>query len=428
MCLGVCVSVLLKGRVLPMFKRLICGLFVILMLVASVPFVTVSAASSYATAEEMAAKSRALTFSGTLMDINYRRYDSPSYDSKDDTVKSILIVYFHDSDGKGSDNLAQLKEGSLLSYLMSSATEAKMKDYRYVVIAPQCPEGQSWTGATGKDYTFNSASTTIMAAVKELVGEMDATNILFSDRVVVMGSGDGATAAYDYITRYPTNVSRMLSVGGFCDPQALATKERLQDKALRIIAPRGDQYAVVNAKALKAQYEEAGINGYFEHYEYEGSLANAVSEAVKFEEPSVADWAVSENYGSQKFHVSCHADKGGSVTPTSTQIGYNGSVSVLIRQGDGYALSGATINGEPVDLSQIKKTGATMYSYTIKGIKKDTNLYVNFVPVATDTIKYNTVVSRIIKWSGILAGVFALLAAAVFGASFIIGKPLAKKK
>src|SRR5580692_8038343 len=54
-----------------------------------------------------------------------------------------LVIFLHGSGERGSDNDAQLKWG-----VMNFATDQNMLAHPAIVIAPQCPERQTWSNVT----------------------------------------------------------------------------------------------------------------------------------------------------------------------------------------------------------------------------------------------------------------------------------------
>ncbi|MBQ3195064.1 MAG: hypothetical protein IJB65_01215 [Clostridia bacterium] len=399
-----------------MVKRIICFLFVFLMIFASV--VTVSAAEDggIASVEQMLAKTKAKTFDGDYMRLNYRRYDSPAYKPGDGAVKATLIVFFHEAGGEGDDNKAQLQAGSVLSQLLSAQAEKECADYRYIVIAPQCPTGENWTSATGTDYKFSPNATRVMSTVKALVDDIKATDAIFEDRVAVIGMGNGATAAYDFFCRYSSTVSRVMSVGGFCDASAVATNERAKDKAFRVVAPKGDKVVYANTRALKAKLDSLNVPVNVEYHEYDGDTKAALKGALAFNEPSIVQWAVTENFSSEGFTLSCVAGEGGKVSPTSAKIGYNGSAMINITQEQGFKIQSVKVNNKEISVSSLKKTqNPNIFSYTITNIKADTFVDIKFTTDMTDSAKYDLVINRTIKWCIGLAIAFLFVAAIIFG-------------
>ena len=77
--------------------------------------------------------------------LNYRML----FPDADRQRKYPLVIFLHGSGERGSDNDAQLKWG-----VMNFATDQNMLAHPAIVIAPQCPEHQTWSSVTAdKDRT-----------------------------------------------------------------------------------------------------------------------------------------------------------------------------------------------------------------------------------------------------------------------------------
>ncbi|MBQ7048190.1 MAG: hypothetical protein IJN86_04500 [Clostridia bacterium] len=415
----------MKGLVYAVLKRFIYSLLILILVLTALPAFSVSASVDAATVQEMLASTEGLVFSGEYMDLNYRRYDSLTYNKADFSVKASLIVYFHDEAGKGNDNKAQIEENGILSQLLCENTANAWSNFRYVIIAPQCPAGESFTATNGKDYSFAPNATPVLSTVKALVDEISENEPIMVERVVLIGVGTGATAAYDYVCRYPTNVSRVMAVGGYCDPEKLGTAEMGRDRFFRIVSPKGEDSHAVAVNLVKS-FNKNGSKSGTEFLTFDGKLDNAVKEVLNYNEPSIAEWAISENYSAKKLNVVSSAGKGGTISPPSTQISYNGSITFVIKQEDGYKISKLTVNGTEIDLEELKvnKTNSNTFNYTLSDITEDKNVEVEFTPTTAATESpYNAVIIKTLKWSLYIAAMLLFAGAVIF----LIDRLLAKK-
>ncbi len=377
---------------------------------SSVFSVTASAVGGMATVEEMSKKTKAKVFDGELMDLNYREYGSPGITTADDSVKATLVLYFHDIGGEGSDNISQLQENSIISNLLSLETDKLCQKHPYVLIAPQCPAGKNWTSTTGSDYKFSPNGTDVIKTVKKLVEDVCSRNYdgvvpIDANRIVVIGVGNGATAAYDYFCRNSGTVSRIMTVGGFGDAAEIAKDERINKKAIRIVAPKGDKVVYENAMAIKAGIEASSVNNNFEFFEYDGGLDNAISQALAYEEPSVAIWAIDENNTTNTFSITLSGGgKGGRISADPLNVGYKGSTNITVTENSGYKLKSFKINGTAVSVSKLTKgTNAGSYKYTVKDITKDTRIEVEFTAVESSGGRFNALIEKVISWCGWLS-------------------------
>ena len=85
-----------------------------------------------------------------------------------------LVIFLHGSGERGSDNDAQLKWG-----VMNFATDQNMLAHPAIVIAPQCPEHQTWSSMTpdksGKGMTLNAEPSKQMRLLIGLIRQLETT-------------------------------------------------------------------------------------------------------------------------------------------------------------------------------------------------------------------------------------------------------------
>src|SRR3984957_9012696 len=83
-----------------------------------------------------------------------------------------LVVFLHGSGERGNDNDAQLKWG-----VMNFATDQNMIAHPAIVIAPQCPEGQTWSSVTAdkdrKKMTLNPEPAKSMHLLIALIRQLE---------------------------------------------------------------------------------------------------------------------------------------------------------------------------------------------------------------------------------------------------------------
>src|SRR3984957_12638069 len=83
-----------------------------------------------------------------------------------------LVVFLHGSGERGNDNDAQLKWG-----VMNFATDQNMIAHPAIVIAPQCPEHQTWSSETPdrnrQTLTLNAEPSKPMHALIALIRQLE---------------------------------------------------------------------------------------------------------------------------------------------------------------------------------------------------------------------------------------------------------------
>jgi predicted peptidase len=134
---------------------------------------------------------------------------SPDYNT---SRRYPLVIFLHGSGERGTDNEAQLKWGA-----MHFADPQTMMIYPAYVIAPQCPPDEQWANfRRDKDgeMPVQSAPTTPMRLVIELIREMKATLPIDSNRIYITGLSMGAFGTFDALARYPDLFAAAVPVCG----------------------------------------------------------------------------------------------------------------------------------------------------------------------------------------------------------------------
>ena len=174
------------------------------------------------------------TYAG-LVQAQPSRFSREKYIDKGDTLyyrmlfpdanrqrKYPLVVFLHGSGERGSDNDAQLKWG-----VMNFATDRNMIEHPAIVIAPQCPEHQTWSSVTrdknGKGMTLNADPSTPMRLLIGLIRHLETTMPVDTDRIYITGLSMGGYGPYDALERYPNLVAAAVPVCGAGDTSRAAS-------------------------------------------------------------------------------------------------------------------------------------------------------------------------------------------------------------
>ncbi len=130
--------------------------------------------------------------------LNYRLL----FPDADTMRKYPLVIFLHGSGERGSDNEAQLKWG-----VMNFATDQNMIQHPAIVIAPQCPEKQSWSnfsrGKSSSDIRLQPTPTKPMELLIGLIHQLVKSMPIDSNRIYITGLSMGGFGTYDAIERYP---------------------------------------------------------------------------------------------------------------------------------------------------------------------------------------------------------------------------------
>lgn len=133
-----------------------------------------------------------------------------------------LVVFLHGSGERGSDNDAQLKWG-----VMNFATDQNMLAHPAIVIAPQCPERQTWSNLTSdqnrKILTLNPEPSKPMRLLIALIRQLAAKLPVDTNRIYITGLSMGGYGAYDALERYPNLFAAAVPVCGAGDTSRAAS-------------------------------------------------------------------------------------------------------------------------------------------------------------------------------------------------------------
>lgn len=133
-----------------------------------------------------------------------------------------LVIFLHGSGERGADNDAQLKWG-----VMNFATDQNMLAHPAIVIAPQCPEHQTWSSTTpDKDrrrMTLNADPSKPMRLLIALIHKLDTAMPIDTNRIYITGLSMGGYGTYDALERYPNLFAAAVPVCGGGDTSRVAS-------------------------------------------------------------------------------------------------------------------------------------------------------------------------------------------------------------
>ncbi len=401
-------------------RRIFAALLAVIILTISTAMLSVSADSGIvnATPEQLAQKMVSKTYNASNgYELNYHMYYSPSYSRAE---PAMLILYFHGDAGKGTDGSALFNEKSLLHQLVSDDADRLYKDFQYIVVAPQCPEGESFVELTpaynGKKHTL------VMNAVNELMGETEATETL-EDKFLLAGMGSGTAAAFDYMFYNPNKITRIMTIGGSCAPDISASTFASFDISSYIFAEEGNA-AIKELDETVQTLAETRLSITYMGKTFDECLDYALS----YNEPSLAEWLVKDAYTSKQFRVytTCNND-GGTISSSPEYVPHDASSVITVTLKPGYIISGAKCNGEELDLSVFKQVenNDKQYTYTITNIKVDQSVSVELTRFA-DGGKYVKLIDTLIISLSVVS-VVLIIAACIVAFVTYMPKRLNKK-
>ncbi|GHU67279.1 hypothetical protein FACS189413_01750 [Bacteroidia bacterium] len=203
--------------------------------------------------------------STTGIELPYRIYLPENYDAGNAYP---LVLFMHDNGSRGADNSMQLRTigAAVVSRILNSGNEC-------IIVAPQCPTTTNWV-ADGQ-YPGNAGYTVddvpmsdYLAAAKELLDDVIATQAVDLKRIYICGSSNGGGATWDLMSRFPNLFAAGVPMAGCgASPGAAAIAGALAqtpiwtfhgdaDGTLPVAGTRGLVAAIEAAGGTKIQYTE----------------------------------------------------------------------------------------------------------------------------------------------------------------------------
>ncbi len=334
--------------------------------------------------------------------LNYCYYRSPSFNPVNTQTPAALIIYLHNG-GKGEDNASHLAERSFLNQLVSDDSDKIFSDHPYMVVAPQCPEGRSWTDAE------------MTQAVDQLREEITFSKGVFTDKCIIMGVGAGADGVFGYLSTYAACVDRAVTVGG--SPEK-TTVTRAVSSGVSLLS-----FAETTNTAFNEFYDYAermGEADFITPVRVEGGVEACLDRALRYNEPSVAAWCISDYMTSRYFRISANCDVGAKISVSPSPVKYGGNASVLLTTEKGYTVSRFVIDGNDVSLNLLEQSSGNknQYTYTFVGVTEDHSVMVELQRVPEDG-DMSGFIAGLMKGLSIASVVLILAAAAVWALGFI---------
>ncbi|MCK9554699.1 dienelactone hydrolase family protein [bacterium] len=140
--------------------------------------------------------------------IPYRSYTPPVSDKK---RKYPVILFFHGSLERGSDNLKQMSYGirELINY-------SKARNKPVFILAPQCSRREEWVklSYSGKSHKMTGKPTNALKLALELLDDTVRKEPIDARRIYVVGLSMGAFAVWDALERRPGYFAAAIPICG----------------------------------------------------------------------------------------------------------------------------------------------------------------------------------------------------------------------
>lgn len=203
-----------------------------------------------------------------------------------------IILFLHGAGEKGSDNESQLLHGGD----MFSSYE-NQSNYPAIIIAPQCPEGETWapylhpSQNNGKrEFPYSAPATKAMKAVKEMLDCYIDKGIVDTKRIYITGLSMGGMGTFDAVCRYPNFFA---AASPICGGINLKRLENFKGKTGFSIY-HGAADDVVDPQFSRDAYATLQkINADVRYKEYPGVKHNSWDNA--FAEPDYLKWMFQHN-------------------------------------------------------------------------------------------------------------------------------------
>ena len=143
----------------------------------------------------------------------YRLYHSEKANTINEALP--LVVFLHGAGERGNDNVAQLTH--CVRYFMDDTITSR---YPFLLIAPQCPEGQRWVNTDWSllEHQMDKEPTTAMQGVFTLIDSLVESGSVDSTHIYICGLSMGGFGVWDALQRQPQRFAAAIAICGGGDP------------------------------------------------------------------------------------------------------------------------------------------------------------------------------------------------------------------
>lgn len=333
--------------------------------------------------DAMEAKTYSDATVSSSVDLPYRLYLPQGYD---ESKQYPVMLFLHGAGERGSDNVIHVNKIAGVSNVLLDRLVLGGYNDKFIVVAPQCPEGMRWVEndwSTGK-YDFDSIAQSIPSRLVSslLHNEIFAKYSVDRSRIYGAGVSMGGFGITDLAMREPGLFAAVYNICGGCDD---TKADLLSTTAIRGYHSPTD--GTVNYEPLKGLIASAAGKGYDAQYSEINAGIGHLEWVPAFEEPDLITWLLAHR---KTWTVSVELNGGAladGITLPQT-YGYDSdTVTLPVPTRVGYAFGGwyadEKFGGEPVTSFGGKTaTNLTLYA------KWTTNLTVS---VKVDGSDFDTV-------------------------------------
>jgi predicted esterase len=131
-------------------------------------------------------------------------FGSPTLDA---TKKWPLVIYLH---GRGNNVLSRAN----LGFAAACAKPGNYKDRPCFILAPQCPDTNGWSGATGVN---------LLKTIKDMLHQLPIDD----DRIYIAGHSMGAYGTFEFLNQEPRMFAAGIPMAGGCNVAIARTLRRI---------------------------------------------------------------------------------------------------------------------------------------------------------------------------------------------------------
>jgi predicted peptidase len=199
-----------------------------------------------------------------------------------------LIVFLHGSGERGTDNI---KQGiHVLPYLTSPDVQKKNP---CVVIAPQCPENESWSPVNRENWSPipDAPATPSMNNLIGLIEDLKKDKNIDPNRIYIIGLSMGGFGTFDIMSRKPLLFAAGVPICGGGDYKLVSDYAHVP-----IWIFHGDQDPAVPVRLSRSAYGAlTDVGCQVKYTEYPGGGHDIWERAVR--EPGFIDWLFDQYIG-----------------------------------------------------------------------------------------------------------------------------------
>jgi predicted peptidase len=213
----------------------------------------------------------------------YRLFVPPAYDKR---KQYPLVLWLCGSAGRGNNNLNQISLGNVIGTHVWTTPESQAKHPCFVV-APQCPDNETWSDAGAKP-----AAPLLLGL--EIVNELQRRFPIAARKLYVAGQSMGGFGTWSVISAYPEMFAAAIPLCGGGDTSQAAKLTRIP-----IWAFHGARDETVNperSRSMIAAVRKAGGQPRYTEYPEEGHTVWTKA----FNEPELLPWVFAQSRRSQR--------------------------------------------------------------------------------------------------------------------------------